>query len=231
MQALHHAAVALGEFEEAPGERSGDAERVRHLTRIEPQEMAAGDRRAERPGGARCVKAARLVGVPGGAADADHDFVAGDKGGDQSPAAKGLTTVDTLLLRHGERRRQHCRAGMRAGPRPGQGVELEGVRQGAVGERRRGCLHRAAGPQDAARAPRPGALGILDDDPAPRQRAAADGGRHRVDDALFGAGDHIRRKILIAQTGGIFGELHRCSCHPVPPKTTMSPVGVEISEA
>jgi len=64
------------------------------------------------------------------------------------------------LLGHGKRRRQYRRAGMRSSPRPGQRVELEGVRQGAVGERRRRRLHRAAGPQDADRAARSGALGI-----------------------------------------------------------------------
>ncbi len=115
--------------------------------------------------------------------------------------------VDAGLLRDGERRRQHRRAGMRAGPRPGQRVEFEGMRQRAVGERRRRRLHRAAAPEDAARAARAGALGIVDDDPAPRQRAAADARRHRVDDAILGAGDDLRRQILIAQCRGIFGEL------------------------
>ena len=101
--------------------------------------MAAGDRGAERPGRARRMKAARLVGVAGGAADADHHLVAGDKGGDQvAPAACAS------LLRDGERRRQHGRAGMRAGAGPGQAVQLEGMRQRAVGERRGRRLHRPA---------------------------------------------------------------------------------------
>src|SRR5260370_453374 len=69
MQPLDHAAVAAGEFEETAGERAGDADCIGHPGGIEPQQMPAGDRGAERPGRARRVEAARLVGVPGGAAD------------------------------------------------------------------------------------------------------------------------------------------------------------------
>jgi hypothetical protein len=44
--------------------------------------MPGGDRRTKRAGGTRRVKAARLVGVSGRAPDADHHFVASNKGGD-----------------------------------------------------------------------------------------------------------------------------------------------------
>ena len=131
--------------------------------------MAGRDRPAERAGRARRVKAARLVGVAGGAADPDHHLVAGDKGGDQRPA------VGAAFLGDGESRRQYGRAGMGAGAGPGQAVELEGMGERAVGERRRRRLHRrSAAAEDTAFAAGPGALGIVDDDAAPRQRAAAD---------------------------------------------------------
>ena len=82
----------------------------------------------------------------------------------RSPAA-----ACACLLRDGEGRREYGRAGMRAGAGPGQAVEFESVRQRAVGERRRRRLHRAALPENAARAAGAGALGIGDDDAAPRQ--------------------------------------------------------------
>ena len=135
MQPLDGAAVAAREFEKAAGERPGDADRVGHLRRIETEQMAGGHRGAERSGRARRVKAARLVGVAGRAADPDHDLVGRDKRRDQGLAAPAL------LLRDGERRREHGRAGMRAGAGPGQAVELEGMRQRAIGERRRRRLH------------------------------------------------------------------------------------------
>jgi len=98
--------------------------------------MAGGDRPAERAGGARRMKAAGLVGVPGRAADPDHDLVAGDKGGDQRPA------VGAAFLGYGESRRQYGGAGMSAGAGPGQAVELEGMGESAIGERRGGRLDR-----------------------------------------------------------------------------------------
>ena len=211
MQPFDHAPIAPGEFQETAGQRAGEADRIGHLVRVETEQMAAGDRGAERPGRARRVKTARLVGVAGGTADADHDLVAGDKGGDQ--VASGC--VGAGLLRDGERRRQHRRAGMRAGARPGQAVELEGMRQGAIGERRRRRLHRAAAPEDPARAARPGALGVVDDDAAPRQRRAADAGGDRVDDRVLGRGHHLARQILIPQPRRIFRQPHRLPNHPV----------------
>ena len=75
------------------------AERIGHRAGIQSQKVPGSDRGAERAGGARGVEAPRLVGVAGGAADANHDFVTGDKGGDQP------TSVCTLFLRDGESRR------------------------------------------------------------------------------------------------------------------------------
>ena len=209
MQPLDHAAVAAGKFEEAAGQRAGDADGIGHRPLVEAEQMAAGDRRAKRPGGARRMEAARLVGMAGSAADADHHLVAGDKSGDQVAAGCGRTR----LLRHRKRRRQYRRAGMRAGTGPGQAVQFEGVRQRAVGERCRRRLHRAAAPEDAAGAAGAGALGIVDDDPAPGQRAAADAGGDRVDDRVLGAGRYRFRQILIAQRRGIAGQLHRLFGH------------------
>ena len=84
-----------------------------------------------------------------------HDLATGDKGGDQRPAA------EPLLLRNRQCRRQQGGARMHAGARPGQAVELEGVRERAVGECRRGRRNRrAAGAEDMAVAAGAGALGI-----------------------------------------------------------------------
>ena len=75
---------------------------------------------------------------------------------------------------------------MRAGSRARQGVELKGMGERSVGEGRGVRLHRGpTAAEDTALAAGPGALGVADDDPAPRQRAAADDRRHRVGDAVF----------------------------------------------
>ena len=99
--------------------------------------MPGGDRRAKRAGGARRVKAARLVGVSGRAPDPDHHLVARDKGGDQCPA------VGAAFLGYRESGRQHGGAGMSAGTRARQAVELEGMGERAVGECRGVRLDRA----------------------------------------------------------------------------------------
>ena len=223
MQPLDHAAIALGEFEQAAGQRPGDADRVGHLPLVEPQQQPAGDRRAERPGGARRVKAARLVGVAGGAADADHHLVAGDHRGDQRLAADPFAAPTSCAT--AKRRRQHRRAGMRAGAGPGQAVELEGMRQRPVGQRRRRRLHRGAAAEDAAGPARPGALGIVDDDAAPGHVAAADAGRHRVGDDVLGLGDDRRRQMLIPQPRGISGELHGFVGHRCLPRIVAAILG------
>ena len=90
--------------------------------------MAGRGRPAERAGRARRMKAARLVGVPGGAPDPDHHLVAGDESGDQRPA------IGTALLGDGESGRQYGGAGMSPGTGPGQAVELEGVSERAISE-------------------------------------------------------------------------------------------------
>jgi hypothetical protein len=201
MQPLDHAAVAAGELQQSAAQRPGNAERVGHRRRIEPQQMAGRDCPAERPGSARRVETAGLVGVPGCAADPDHHLVAGDKGGDQRAA------IGALFLGDGESGRQHGGAGMRAGAGPGQAVELEGMGERAIGERRSRRLHRRpAAAEDMAFAAGAGALGIVHDDAAPRQGAAANGRRDRVDDALLRLLHDRCGQILVAKSGGIFGK-------------------------
>ena len=105
---------------------------------------------------------------------------------------------------------------MRAGARPGQRIQFEGMRQGAVGERRGGRLHRAAFAQDTAPTARPAALGIIDDDAAPRLIRAANARRHGVGDAIPGAGNDLRRQVLIAERRGIAGECYGFLGHCFP---------------
>jgi len=96
---------------------------------------------------------------------------------------------------------------MGAGAGPSQAVELEGVGERTIGERRSRRLNTpSASAEDTAFAAGPGALGIVDDDAAPRQRAAADAGRHRVDDAILRLLHDRCGKVLVAKRGGIFGE-------------------------
>jgi hypothetical protein len=79
--------------------------------------------------------------------------------------------------------------------------------EGAVGEGRGVRLNRAAlAAEDMALAAGPGALGVADDDPAPRQRTAADDRRHRVGDAVLRPLHDLCGQIGIAQSGGVFGE-------------------------
>jgi hypothetical protein len=146
------------------------------------------------------METARLVRVAGRAADSDHHLVTDDKGGDRRAATRAH------LLRYRQRRRQDGSAGMSAGAGPGQAVELEGMRERAVGERRRRCLHRRAAAENVAPAAGAGAFRVIDDDAAPRQRRAADRRRDRVDDAVFCLLHDHRRQIFVAERGGIFGE-------------------------
>src|ERR1700730_9055355 len=107
--------------------------------------------------------------------------------------------------------------GSRAGP--GQAVELEGMGERTIGERRSRRLNApSSAAEDTAFAAGPGALGIVDDDAAPRQRAAADAGRHRVDDAILRRWDARWGKVLVAQRGTKFGEPYRLLGHLAPPK-------------
>src|SRR5690349_19569710 len=76
---------------------------------------------------------------------------------------------------------------MGAGAGPCQAVELEGMREGAIGERRRrGLDRRSASAEDTAFAAGPGARGVVDNDAAPRQGAAANPRSDGVDDAVLG---------------------------------------------
>src|SRR6266851_5278877 len=150
---------------------------------------------------ARRVKAARFVGVPGGAPDPHHDLAAGDERRDQRPAAR------TPFLRDGEGRREKGGAGMHARTRPGQAVEFESVGERAVGEGCRGRLDRGTvAAEDVTLAAGPGAPGVACHDPAPRQGAAADHRRHRIDDAFFRPPPDLLGEISISKGCGIFGE-------------------------
>ena len=175
--------------------------------------MSGGDRRAERAGRAWRVKAARLVGVPGSAPDPDHHLVAGDKGGDQVASARAK------LLGDRESGRQYGGAGMSAGARAGQAVELERMGERPVGECGGVRLHGAAtAAENMALAAGPGALGVAHHDPAPRQGAAADDRRHRVGNAVLGSPHDFGGQILIPQSGGVFGEPDGFLCHDCRPR-------------
>ena len=159
----------------------GDAERVGHLGGVEAEQLADRDRAAERAGGAGRVEAALLVGVPGGAADPDHHLGAGDEGGEEVAAADSPRSCATARPA-GSRIAPGCT------PAPGlvEIVELEGVRERAVGEGRRRRLHqRAAEAEDAALAARAGAARLRDDHLAPRQVVAEHDGPDRVDDGVL----------------------------------------------
>ena len=65
-----------------------------------------------------------------GKREAEHAFQAGDEGGDQ------LLAGHLRFFGRGECAGQHRGAGMHAGRRLAQIVELEGVREGAVGKGR-----------------------------------------------------------------------------------------------
>jgi hypothetical protein len=207
------------EFQQAAAQRSRNAERIGHRPRIEPQQMAGRHRAAERAGRPRRMEAPRLVGVAGGASDPDHRLVAGDEGGDQCAA------IGAAFLGDGESGRQYGRARVGAGAGPRQAVELEGMGERAIGERRSRRLHRRSAPaEDAASAAGPGALGIIDDDAAPRQGAAANPRRDRVDDAVLRLLHDLRRQIFVAKGGGIFGRAGRfpAPCYSLPRKAGLA---------
>src|ERR1700730_10646889 len=108
---------------------------------------------------------------------------------------------------------------MGAGAGPSQAVELEGVGDPTCGERRSRRLNPpSASAEDTAFAAGPGALGIVDDDAAPRQRAAADAGRHRVDDAILRLFHDRCGKGLVAQRGTKIGAPYRLLAHLAPLK-------------
>ena len=148
------------------------------------------------------MEAAGLVRMLGGVPDPDHGLGARDEAGDEVAAG------EPALLGDRERRREHRRAGMRAGIGLGQVVELEGMGHGAIRERRGAGMHgRAAGTEDVALAGRAVLPRIGDDHLAPRQLRAVDDRRHRIRHAVLGALHHRRRQILEPHRGGVGGEL------------------------
>src|ERR1700733_7558123 len=96
---------------------------------------------------------------------------------------------------------------MHAGRRLAQIVELEGMREGAVGKGRA----RRAGAAKARAEHRAGTVADMMDivgaDPAPRHRRAEQHDACGIDDAGFGDGDGRRRNVLVAQAGR---ELRQC---------------------
>ena len=110
VEPLHHrTAAGLREFQDSCGERCGNPDGVRGLLRIQTLYLRRGDRRAERPGRSRRMKAVLLVAVLRGESNADHDFRTRDE------CDKELAPAAAALLRHGERGAQQGRARMRAG--------------------------------------------------------------------------------------------------------------------
>ena len=209
MEPLDHGPGArAGKFHQPAGERSRDPQRVAHALRIKSHQLSARDRGAERTGRARCVKAAPLVAMPGGAADADHHFGAGDERSDK------VASTAAALLGDGKPCREQRRAGMHACARPGEIVHLERVGERAVGQCRGGRMHApAARGKDTTVAAGAGFFGIGGDDPAPGQiRAEGDRG-DGVGNALFGATDDIRRNILIATARRVLRQPYRLVCH------------------
>jgi hypothetical protein len=88
------------------------------------------------------------------------------------------------------------------------------MRERAIGERRRGCLHRKlAAAENAASPAGAGALGIVDDDAAPRHSRTADRRRNGIDDAIFSLLHDRRLQILVAELGGIFRQSNRFIRH------------------
>src|SRR5262249_4405789 len=105
------------------------------------------------------------------AADPDHHLRTSDESGDE------VAPTHAMLLRDRERRWNQRRPGMDSTAGLGEIVELEGVSESTVGERRRRCAHglaaRAENGTVAAGAIRPG---IRDDHLAPGQVGATDDG-------------------------------------------------------
>ena len=147
------------------------------------------------------MEAARLVGVLGGAPDADHHLGAGHEGGEE------IAAREAALLRDREAGREQDRARMHAGAGLGEVVELEGVRQRPIGEGGRRRLHqRSAEPEDAALAARTRAPRMRHDDLAPRQVVAEHDRSDRVVMVSLARCDDIGGHVLVAQLRGIFGE-------------------------
>ncbi len=175
-----------------------------------------GDRRAEHAGQPRRMKAERLAGAFGGEPGAHHALVAGDQRRDHVAAR----CAD--LFRRRERRDRGGRARMHADARLAQIVELEGVRERAVGKRRsRRADRRKRRAQDRAGAMTADVARKVFDALAPRQAAAEQRHRDRVDQARLGDRDHRRRNILVTQRRRELRQRlgltrHRAS-HPTPP--------------
>src|SRR6266404_1028513 len=108
---------------------------------------------------------------------------------------------------------------MGAGARPCQAVELEGMGEGAIGERRsRGLDRRSASAEDTAFAARPGARGVVDDDAAPRQGAAANPRSDGIDDAILRLLHDRCGQVLVPESRRIARQSYRLVGHLPPPE-------------
>src|SRR3954454_13154857 len=108
---------------------------------------------------------------------------------------------------------------MGAGAGPCQAVELEGMGEGAIGERRsRGLDRRSASAEDTAFAAGAGARGVVDNDAAPRQGAAANPGSDGVDDTVLGLLHDRCGQVLVPQFRRIARQSYRLVGHLPPPE-------------
>ena len=210
VQALDHAAAAgTAEGEQAAAQRAGDAERVGEPLRREAEQSAAGDCRPERAVEPGRMESAFLRRVQGGGADAEHDLATRDDRFQQlAPrAAEGM--------RHRERRQRHGRAGMHAGARLAQAVELEGMGAGAPHQRRFAHGAGTLGARDRQEAGLGIEAGLLQRDARPGKTTAIDRAADGIDQAVGGALDDGRRQGLVAQRSGKLRERRR-RCWTIP---------------
>ena len=118
--------------------------------------------------------------------DPEHDLAGAHEGLDQR-LARG-----PQLLGNGDCRRRQYRPRMDAGAKPAQRIELEGMRQRAIGQRGKGRVYLGARPPEDGGAPTPVvAVGVVDDDAAPGKPGAEDAGADGVDDSVAGVRPHL----------------------------------------
>ena len=172
------------------------------LLRVMAHDPAGGDRRAEHAGQARRVKAEMLAGALGGKPGAQHALVAGDQRRDQVAPRDGVLFGDRERGDRRRRARMHADAGL------AQIVELEGMRERAVGQSggRRADARAAPGSKSCWRRLPPtwrekSSTLLLQGRLAAEQRH-----RNGIDEAGLGDRDHRRGNVLVAQRGREFRE-------------------------
>ena len=212
MQTLDHAAVAAGEFQQAAAQRPGNAERIGHRHALEAP--AVGRPRPPRQMGRSC---------PAHESRAPRSCARSRARSGSSPRFRR----QRRRLRRDRRRRVPGRWREPGGntvapgwaPAPGR-VRLSSSKawasaplaSAAAGACTAGPLlprirHCAAGP---------GALGIIDHDPAPRQRAAADAAATVSIMQSFACCTTVRGQVLVAQLRRIPRQPYRLLGHLAP---------------